>query len=159
MRRRTKIHPLLRGPTLPGLLLLGACASRPPPPREPLPAPPITAPAPSVLPVPNAPATPVNISPAEGAAHLVSDMNAPENRLLLPPTHNVAGARYIGRYTVCVDEAGRVRSAAVLESSGARAVDELWIEKMRNWRFRPWIRDGQQLAFCYPQRIEVSSEP
>ena len=140
------------------LFLLAACATQAPAPPQPV-AEASVAPAPPASPAPIAsPGSVEDISPAEGAAHLISDMNAPENALTLPPAHNVAGAQYVGRYRVCVDEAGRVQSVTPIQSSGAPAVDDLWTETMRRWRFRPWVREGRALAFCYPQRIEVSSK-
>jgi TonB family protein len=76
-----------------------------------------------------------------------------ENEIHLPPsvrdTMSEQGVRTaIIMVKFCLDAAGSVTSADIARSSGYPEADQNVTKKMRDWKFRPYSFDGQDIPVC-----------
>jgi TonB family protein len=77
------------------------------------------------------------------------DEDLPLPNRLSPPRRAYAGA-----FRICVGPTGAVSEAQVVESTGEPEVDELWLEKVRTWRFEPYRQDGgDPVPFCATHQL------
>lgn len=56
--------------------------------------------------------------------------------------------RLVGSFKLCLDATGAVRTVDILKPTGAPAYDTKILAGMRQWRFRPYVVDGEAQAVC-----------
>jgi hypothetical protein len=95
----------------------------------------------------------VEIAPED--ARLAVDVTQAAYKPRLPPELNVPGNVVWGMYRVCATETGEVSDVGIL-TSAAPEVDTDWIEKIRSWRYEPYLVDGKPVPFCYKLRLSVA---
>lgn len=61
----------------------------------------------------------------------------------------------IGTYRICVDTAGAVSTVDAVQPFTSSKLDVLMRRKLRSWKFRPLIKNGVAVAFCYQARIDA----
>lgn len=60
------------------------------------------------------------------------------------------------RVGFCIDEVGITRDLEILDSSGDDGLDEIGLNTVRKWRFRPWQVDGRPTTVCSSVKFTVS---
>lgn len=63
------------------------------------------------------------------------------------------------RVRLCIDGAGAVTRADVVESSGMAAYDALILGHVRKWRYQPYVLDGAGMPICTNVRINLAPSP
>lgn len=96
------------------------------------------------------------LAPEVAAGLLEVDVNKPPHQPTLPSSHNRPGMLAWGLYKVCVDTSGEVDHVRMIKSVDVQ-VDQLWMTTVRAWRYKPYVRDGQTLPFCYTLQLKVAA--
>ncbi|MBL9019716.1 MAG: energy transducer TonB [Myxococcales bacterium] len=109
----------------------GLIGGPPPPPPPPPPAPPRSVP-PAVLESLRLAGTKVIAADARTRADILAG----------------GKTRVVAALKICLDDAGSVRSSAVMKSSGFPAYDRKLISETRGWVFRPYKVNGKATAVC-----------
>jgi hypothetical protein len=99
----------------------------------------------------------VMMAPITAVERLVVDTKVAPYRPTLPPNYNEPGLVFWGLYKVCVTYEGSVYRVSTIKPATPE-LDDRWSGTMRNWRYAPYVRDGQPTAFCTPVRIEVRAD-
>jgi periplasmic protein TonB len=58
----------------------------------------------------------------------------------------------------CIDHEGRVVDQTVTESSGDQEVDQICLETLDFWRYRPFIVDGKPMKTCTSVTFNLNFE-
>jgi hypothetical protein len=90
----------------------------------------------------------VVLSAAEGARQLVGEAPAVPSPIPLTP-----GEERWAQVTVCVDEQGVVKDVKVLEGTAPEAAQQI-AGPIRSWRYRPYLKGGKAVPFCYAMRLQ-----
>lgn len=113
---------------------------------------------PPVPPLPTQLAGAKNISREDGLALLETNIEQPPNRPEMPVDLAARpGMALFGLYMICVRENGQVGALRIVKPAAWDDADDTWIGQIRNWHYKPYIRDGQARPFCYPHAIQVRS--
>jgi hypothetical protein len=84
---------------------------------------------------------------------LAVDVAQPPYRLEAPP--ELSGQPVTASYKVLVGRKGKVFGVEVVDRPSHQQVWGEWMRKLRTWRYRPYLVDGQPVGFSCPVRIEV----
>jgi TonB family protein len=74
----------------------------------------------------------------------------------VPPMLAQEGATFNAIVRLCVSAEGNVTSVQIQRGAGP-AIDSQIPSVMGRWRYRPLIRDGQPVPFCYAVNYQVSA--
>jgi hypothetical protein len=88
----------------------------------------------------------------EGARLLLGEPVIPSR---IPLT---AGESRWAGMSICVDQAGLVTKAEVLDGNTLEAVEQL-TDAVKTWRYRPYVKDGKPTPFCYSTRVFARTAP
>jgi protein TonB len=113
---------------------------------------PVVAPAPTPTPAP-APAPALAKPQVVPLTAIESQMIAGEREIHLPPDilpalKNRGIKQAVIMIKLCIDDGGQVTSADVTKSCGYAEADQAVARKLREWKFRPYMVNGQRLAVC-----------
>jgi TonB family protein len=98
---------------------------------------------------PTAPVGFVRLSTSRGHSQLTMDPRKALRKLEVPESCEADQDReYVSVVRICVSAEGAVSNVDVLQPS-APIVDRKAQEKMRDWRYHPYVVDGQPRGFCY----------
>ena len=62
--------------------------------------------------------------------------------------HNSGVSKIVGTFRFCLDETGTPESVLPLRSTGLSRYDARIIAAMREWRYTPYLLDGQPIPIC-----------
>jgi protein TonB len=74
----------------------------------------------------------------------------------LPPQLNRAGMTLWGLFKVCVSAQGTVSGVTVMKPADP-LVDNDWIGKIKQWKYKPYSVNGRAVPFCSPVRVQVTA--
>ena len=83
-----------------------------------------------------------------------AEINLAGSKAIVPDDATKIEIRRVGQpqlivpLKVCVDRAGAVAAVTVLKASGFPAYDARLEREVRQWRYRPFVIDGQLAAAC-----------
>ena len=97
------------------------------------------------------------LPPAEGNGQLAIDPNEARYQPVIPLPLRKAGVRFAPFLKLCVRKDGSVGSVTVVRPSDP-AVDPAIVEKMRLFRFRPYLDHGRPIPFCFFREYRLSVE-
>jgi hypothetical protein len=106
---------------------------------------------------PEASAAPRILPPAEGNGQLAIDPNEARYQPVIPPPLRKPGARFAPLVKLCVRKDGSVGDVSVMRPSDP-AVDPAIVEKIRLFRFRPYLDHGRPIPFCFFREYRLSVE-
>jgi TonB family protein len=172
-RVRQGRRPALRSPSRPthapsAEAVAGAIALAPPPPPELPPEPeplpqeeppehptPGPALAPPAAPVAQAPPPKPSLEPPYIPAETARGLRIYESFPGIPTALARRGSNYPLVVSICVSKQGSVASASLLSRSEPE-LDQVVLDAIRTWRYRPFSFDGVALPFCHTIRIVYS---
>jgi hypothetical protein len=102
-------------------------------------------------------AAPRILAPAEGNGQLAIDPNEARYQPVIPPPLRKPGARFALLVKLCVTKDGSVGEVTVMRSSDP-AVDLAIVEKIRLFKFRPYLDHGRPIPFCFFREYRLSVE-
>ena len=117
-------------------------------------------PARSVAPAAHGPETsavPRILAPAEGDGQLAIDPNEARYQPVIPPPLRKPGARFAPLVKLCVRKDGSVGDVTVMRPSDP-AVDPAIVEKIRLFKFKPYLDHGRPIPFCFFREYRLSVE-
>jgi hypothetical protein len=97
------------------------------------------------------------LPPAEGNGQLAIDPNEARYQPVIPSPLRKPGARFAPLVKLCVRTDGSVGKVTVVRSSDP-AVDPAIVEKMRLFKFRPYLDQGRPIPFCFFREYVLSVE-
>ena len=97
------------------------------------------------------------LPPAEGNGQLAIDPNEARYQPVIPPPLRKPGARFAPLVKLCVQKDGSVGNVTIVRPSDP-AVDPAIVEKMRLFRFRPYLDHGRPIPFCFYREYRLSIE-
>jgi hypothetical protein len=100
-------------------------------------------------PPPPPPARPVNVAPSTlEPLRLAGNKAIPADARSRADMIAAGKTRVVASLKLCLDDAGTVRSTAMLKSSGFPGYDRRLITETRGWVFRPYKLNGKPVAVC-----------
>jgi len=102
-------------------------------------------------------AAPRILPPAEGNGQLAIDPNEARYQPAIPPRLRKPGARFAPLVKLCVKKDGSVGEVTVMRPSDP-AVDPAIVEKIRLFKFRPYLDHGRPIPFCFFREYRLSVE-
>jgi hypothetical protein len=108
-------------------------------------------------PGPEASSAPRILAPAEGDGQLAIDPNEARYQPVIPPPLRKTGAKFAPLVKLCVRKDGSVGEVTVMRPSDP-AVDPAIVEKLRLFRFRPYLDHGRPIPFCFFREYRLSVE-
>jgi hypothetical protein len=102
-------------------------------------------------------AAPRILPPAEGNGQLAIDPNEARYQPAIPPRLRKPGARFAPLVKLCVRKDGSVGDVTVMRPSDP-AVDPAIVEKIRLFKFRPYLDHGRPIPFCFFREYRLSVE-
>ena len=102
-------------------------------------------------------AAPRILPPAEGNGQLAIDPNEARYQPAIPPRLRKPGARFAPLVKLCVRKDGSVGEVTVMRPSDP-AVDPAIVEKIRLFKFRPYLDHGRPIPFCFFREYQLSVE-
>jgi len=106
---------------------------------------------------PEASTMPRILPPAEGNGQLAIDPNEARYQPVIPPPLRKPGARFAPLLKLCVRKDGSVGDVTVMRPSDP-AVDPAIVEKIRLFKFRPYLDHGRPIPFCFFREYRLSVE-
>ena len=97
------------------------------------------------------------LAPAEGNGQLAIDPNEARYQPAIPPPLRKPGARFAPLVKLCVRKDSSVGEVTVMRPSDP-AVDPAIVEKIRLFRFRPYLDHGRPIPFCFFREYRLSVE-
>ncbi len=97
------------------------------------------------------------VAPAEGDGQLAINPNDPRYQAVIPPPLRKPGARFAPLVKLCVRKDGSVGDVTVMRPSDP-AVDPAIVEKLRLFKFRPYLDHGRPIPFCFFREYQLSVE-
>jgi len=97
------------------------------------------------------------LPPAEGDGQLAIDPNEARYQPVIPPRLRKPGAKFAPLVKLCVRKDGSVGEVTVMRASDP-AVDPAIVEKLRLFRFRPYLDHGRPIPFCFFREYRLSVE-
>jgi hypothetical protein len=103
------------------------------------------------------PAGPRILARAQGDGQLAIDPNEPRYQPVIPPRLRTPGASFAPLVKLCVGKDGSVGEVTVVRPSDP-AVDPAIVEKIRLFKFRPYLDNGHPIPFCFYREYRLSVE-
>jgi hypothetical protein len=97
------------------------------------------------------------LAPAEGDGQLAIDPNEARYQPVIPPPLRKPGAKFAPLVKLCVRKDGAVGDVTVMRPSDP-AVDPAIVEKLRLFKFRPYLDHGRPIPFCFFREYRLSVE-
>ncbi|HEX7597448.1 MAG TPA: hypothetical protein VF518_04485, partial [Polyangia bacterium] len=94
------------------------------------------------------------LRPAEGEGQLAMDPNEDRYQPVIPLPLRKAGAKFTPKLMICSKPDGTVGEVTVLRPSDP-AVDPAIVQKVRLYKFKPYLDHGQPIPFCFPRDFEL----
>ena len=105
----------------------------------------------------DADAPPRILQAAEGNGQLAIDPSESRYQPVIPPPLRKPGARFVFLLKLCVEKDGSVGKVTIVRSSDP-AVDPAIVEKLKLFKFRPYLDHGRPIPFCFFREYELSVE-
>jgi hypothetical protein len=102
-------------------------------------------------------AAPRILPPAQGNGQLAIDPNEARYQPVIPPPLRKPGAKFAPLVKLCVRKDGSVGNVTVMRPSDP-AVDPAIVEKIRLFKFRPYLDHGRPIPFCFFREYRLSVE-
>jgi hypothetical protein len=102
-------------------------------------------------------AAPRILAPAQGNGQLAIDPNEARYQPVIPPPLRKPGAKFAPLVKLCVRKDGSVGDVTVMRPSDP-AVDPAIVEKIRLFKFRPYLDHGRPIPFCFFREYRLSVE-
>ncbi len=106
---------------------------------------------------PEASSAPRILPPAEGDGQLAIDPNEAQFQPAIPARLRKPGAKFAPLVKLCVRKDGSVGDVTVMRPSDP-AVDPAIVEKLRLFKFRPYLDHGRPIPFCFFREYRLSVE-
>jgi periplasmic protein TonB len=100
---------------------------------------------------------PVMVAPNVGTGMRITDHTKDPYKPTLPPALNRAGMVVWGLFKICVTAKGDVDKVTMLRPADP-LVNDMWMAKIKTWKYKPYSVNGRAVPFCHPARIEVRSQ-
>jgi hypothetical protein len=97
------------------------------------------------------------LPPAEGNGQLAIDPNEARYQPVIPAPLRKPGARFAPLVKLCVGKDGSVGDVTVMRPSDP-TVDPAIVEKIRLFKFRPYLDHGRPIPFCFFREYRLSVE-
>jgi hypothetical protein len=97
------------------------------------------------------------LPPAQGDGQLAIDPNEARYQPVIPPPLRKPGAKFAPLVKLCVRKDGSVGEVTVMRPSDP-AVDPAIVEKLRLFKFRPYLDHGRPIPFCFFREYRLSVE-
>lgn len=97
------------------------------------------------------------LPPAEGNGQLAIDPNEARYQPVIPAPLRKPGAKFAPLVKLCVRKDGSVGDVTVVRPSDP-AVDPAIVEKIRLFKFRPYLDHGRPIPFCFFREYRLSVE-
>ena len=97
------------------------------------------------------------LAPAEGDGQLAINPNEARYQPVIPPPLRKPGAKFAPLLKLCVRKDGSVGEVTVMRPSDP-AVDPAIVEKLRLFKFRPYLDHGRPIPFCFFREYRLSVE-
>jgi hypothetical protein len=97
------------------------------------------------------------LAPAEGDGQLAINPNEARYQPVIPPPLRKPGAKFAPLVKLCVRKDGLVGDVIVMRPSDP-AVDPAIVEKLRLFKFRPYLDHGRPIPFCFFREYRLSVE-
>jgi hypothetical protein len=97
------------------------------------------------------------LPPAQGDGQLAIDPNEARYQPVIPPHLRKPGAKFAPLVKLCVRKDGSVGEVTVMRPSDP-AVDPAIVEKLRLFKFRPYLDHGRPIPFCFFREYRLSVE-
>ena len=97
------------------------------------------------------------LAPAQGDGQLAIDPNEARYQPMIPPPLRKPGAKFAPLVKLCVRKDGSVGEVTVMRPSDP-AVDPAIVEKLRLFKFRPYLDHGRPIPFCFFREYRLSVE-
>jgi hypothetical protein len=102
-------------------------------------------------------APPRIVPAAEGYGQLAINPNDSPYQPVIPPPLRKPGARFVFFLKLCVEKDGSVGKVTIVRSSDP-AVDPAIVEKLKLFKFRPYLDHGRPIPFCFFREYKLSVE-
>jgi protein TonB len=100
---------------------------------------------------------PVMLPPNIGTGQRLTELRAGDPLTpALPPQLNRAGMTLWGLFKVCVSAQGTVSGVTIMKGADP-LVDNEWIGKIKQWKYKPYTVSGRPVPFCSPVRVQVTA--
>jgi hypothetical protein len=106
---------------------------------------------------PEAGSAPRILPPAEGNGQLAIDPNEARYQPVIPAPLRKPGARFAPLVKLCVRKDGSVGDVTIMRPSDP-TVDPAIVEKIRLFKFRPYLDHGRPIPFCFFREYRLSVE-
>jgi hypothetical protein len=97
------------------------------------------------------------LPPAEGNGQLAIDPNESRYQPVIPAPLRKPGARFAPLVKLCVRKDGSVGDVTITRPSDP-TVDPAIVEKIRLFKFRPYLDHGRPIPFCFFREYRLSVE-
>jgi hypothetical protein len=97
------------------------------------------------------------LAPAQGDGQLAIDPNEARYQPVIPPRLRRPGAKFAPLVKLCVKQDGSVGEVTVMRPSDP-VVDPAIVEKIRLFKFRPYLDHGHPIPFCFYREYRLSVE-
>jgi hypothetical protein len=94
------------------------------------------------------------LRPAEGEGQLAMDPNEDRYQPVIPLPLRKSGAKFTPKLMICSKQDGSVGEVTVLRPSDP-AVDPAIVQKVRLYKFKPYVDHGQPIPFCFPRDFDL----
>lgn len=99
---------------------------------------------------------PKTLPPNIASGQLAIDPQSDQYRPRLPPALNRAGTKLWAMSKVCVSKDGSVVDVKIIKGADP-LVDPEIVAKVRTWKYRPYMINGNPTPFCFMLRLDMSS--